>query len=106
MFFIVNYIKSINTMVFYSVFVIGVVYIVPFIFFSIIKVCDKYEIIKQYINQKSLISKIKIRSFIFQNNQQPIHPEEINENNNELTNQYVNQPVNQPVNHIQYVEEL
>ena len=76
MFFIVNYISIINTMIYYSVFVIGVVYGAPFLFFSMIKVCDKYDNLKKYVNKKSLISKIKIKSFIFQNNQQPIQPEQ------------------------------
>jgi hypothetical protein len=67
MFFIVNYINTINTMVYYSVFVIGIVYGTPFLFFSIIKVWDNYEKLKNYVNKKSIISKIKIRSFIFQN---------------------------------------
>ena len=75
MFFIVNYISIINTMIYYSVFVIGVVYGAPFLFFSMIKVCDKYDNLKKYVNKKSLISKIKIKSFIFQT-QQPIQPEQ------------------------------
>ena len=75
MFFIVNYISIINTMIYYSVFVIGVVYGAPFLFFSMIKVCDKYDNIKKYVNKKSLISKIKIKSFIFQT-QQPIQHEQ------------------------------
>jgi hypothetical protein len=54
-------------MVYYSVFVIGIVYGTPFLFFSIIKVWDNYEKLKNYVNKKSIISKIKIRSFIFQN---------------------------------------
>jgi len=74
-FFITNYIKTINTMLYYSMFCIGIVYGAPFLFFTIIKVCDKYEDLKKYVNKKSLISKIEIKSFIFQT-QQPIQHEQ------------------------------
>jgi len=56
-------------------FCIGIVYGAPFLFFTIIKVCDKYEDLKKYVNKKSLISKIEIKSFIFQT-QQPIQHEQ------------------------------
>jgi hypothetical protein len=87
MFFVVNYMKTINFMYFYSAFVIGVVYGIPFLFFSIINVYHKYEYLKKYVNKKSLISKIEIKSFIFQNH--PLYPE------------HIEQDINQNINHPQ-----
>jgi len=75
MFFIVNYIQTINSIYYYLVFVIGVIYVVPFLFFSILIIFDKYEQLKNYINNKSRIRKIKIKSFIFQNH--PLQEEHI-----------------------------
>ena len=77
-FFILNYSQTINSISYYLVFVIGVVYVLPFLFFSILIIFDKYEQLKNYVNNKSRIRKIKIKSFIFQNHhlQEQIEPQE------------------------------
>ena len=42
-FFILNYSQTINSISYYLVFVIGVVYVLPFLFFSILIIFDKYD---------------------------------------------------------------
>ena len=68
LFFIINYNHRINTIIYYIVFVIGILYVMPLLFFSIIFMFDNFDELKKYISTKSLTHKITIKSVILQNN--------------------------------------
>jgi hypothetical protein len=77
LFFIINYNDRINAIIYYIVFVIGIIYVMPLLFFSIIFMFDNFDELKKYINNKSQLRKIAIKSFIFNTYREQIENQHI-----------------------------
>jgi hypothetical protein len=58
--------KEIYTMLYYTIYIIGLLYVFPILLFSIIFMNDKCRLLNNYINEETLKRRIKINSFIFQ----------------------------------------
>ena len=79
LFFIINYNDRINAIIYYIVFVIGIVYVMPLLFFSIIFMFNNFDELKKYINNKSQLRKIAINSYIFNTYREQIENEPLPE---------------------------